>query len=248
MASFTKLAHVRAYRECKVCRLIPACSIGNSNVLFGQPRPNRAKPTLHRRAFRRVYGCSAAPSRRFPAGCRQLVERSPEGSWPHRAVAVSPAAAWPAGVTRPPLAVRAAPGGSALPHRAVLFEVGKDGPDGLRRFDSGDDQYRTAAVDAGAHVDTEHALEALRPGHCAAALFRGAVVSVRIDVSRRCIGRRPFTAPRRRQLRAQVGGVGANTPWKRVRCARGDGTRAASLAMNSMGSNSRAWCRSSRAS
>ena len=31
---------------------------------------------------------------------------------------------------------------------------------------------------------------------------------------------------------------GAKMPWKRVRCARGGGTSAASLAMNSMGSNS----------
>ncbi len=31
---------------------------------------------------------------------------------------------------------------------------------------------------------------------------------------------------------------GAKTPWKRVRCARGGGTSAASLAMNSTGSNS----------
>ena len=49
--------------------------------------------------------------------------------------------------------------------RAVLFEVGEDGADGCGFFDAGHDPYRTAAVDASAHVDAKHALEALRQLH-----------------------------------------------------------------------------------
>ena len=45
--------------------------------------------------------------------------------------------------------------------RAVLCEVAEDGADGVGFFDAGHDPYRTAAVDAGAHVDAKHALEAL---------------------------------------------------------------------------------------
>jgi len=56
--------------------------------------------------------------------------------------------------------------------RAVLCEVGKAwmtpcgyGADGGGFFDAGHDPHRAAAVAAGAHVDVENALEALRPGH-----------------------------------------------------------------------------------
>ena len=56
-----------------------------------------------------------------------------------------------------------------LVQRAVLCEVGEDGADGVGFFDAGHDPYRTAAVDAGAHVDAEHALETLRLSHRTAA-------------------------------------------------------------------------------
>ncbi len=55
------------------------------------------------------------------------------------------------------------------------------------------------------HVDVEDALEALLLSHRTAALVGRAVVGVRVDVSRLCIGGRPFAAPRGRHLRAQVG-------------------------------------------
>ena len=48
-------------------------------------------------------------------------------------------------------------------HRAVFREVVEDRADGGGFFDTGDDAHRAAAVDAGFHVDTKHALEALRP-------------------------------------------------------------------------------------
>lgn len=88
-------------------------------------------------------------------------------------------------------------------HRAMLFEVGEDGADDCVVFDAGHDPHRTAAVNAGAHVDahqiagsdleqpnadpkgggrdtrSKHALEALRPAHCAAALVGGALVRAR---------------------------------------------------------------------
>ncbi len=87
--------------------------------------------------------------------------------------------------------------------RAVLCEVGEDGADGCGFLDAGHDPYRTAAVDAGAHVDAKHALETLRPAHRAAALVGGAFVTARS--SRFRVGGRLFAAPRRRQLRTQTG-------------------------------------------
>ncbi len=112
--------------------------------------------------------------------------------------------------------------------RAVLLEVGEDGADGDGFFDAGHDPYRTAAVDAGAHVDahqiagsdleqpkagpkgggqdarSKHALEALRPGHPAALLLGAARLVGDAGLNRRGIGRRPLPTSGRRQLRAQV--------------------------------------------
>ena len=59
---------------------------------------------------------------------------------------------------------------------------------------AGHDPYRTAAVDAGNHVDAKHALEALRPSHRAAAFVWWAVVVVRVDVGRGCIDGSPSAA------------------------------------------------------
>jgi hypothetical protein len=47
----------------------------------------------------------------------------------------------------------------------VLGEVREDGADGAGFFDGCDDPHFAAAVVAGFHVDTEHTLEALCPGH-----------------------------------------------------------------------------------
>jgi hypothetical protein len=69
---------------------------------------------------------------------------------------------------------------------AVLCEVGEAwmtpcgyGADRLGLFDARQDPHRTATVDTGAHVDAEHALEALGPGHRTATLGGGAVVGGR---------------------------------------------------------------------
>ena len=99
---------------------------------------------------------------------------------------------------------RCARGGSVVRflQRAVLCEVGKDGADGGGFFDAGHDPHRAAAVAAGAHVDVENALEALRPGH-RAALFVGAAV-VAVGPSRLLVCRRTFAARRWRQLRMTV--------------------------------------------
>ena len=86
--------------------------------------------------------------------------------------------------------------------RAVLCEVGEDGSDGCGFFDAGDDAHRAAAVDAGFHVDTKHALEALRLGHRMPALNGAAVVDGGPGPSH--VGGWPFAAPRWRQLRAQL--------------------------------------------
>jgi len=156
---------------------------------------------------------------------------------------------------------RCARGGSVVRflQRTVLFEVGENSADGGGFFDAGHDPHRAAAVAARAHVDVEDALEALCPGHRTPALNGAAVVDV--GPGRCHVGGWPFAAPRWRQLRAQLrvwrtNSPGANlnsrrlarrakgrmpvvkTPWKRVRCARGGGTSAASLAMKSTGSKS----------
>lgn len=89
-----------------------------------------------------------------------------------------------------------------LLQRAVLLEVGEDGADGGGLLDAGDDPHGAATVNAGADVDAKHALQALRPGHQAAAVFGSAVVAARLG--RFCIGGSPLPAPRRRQLRAQI--------------------------------------------
>ncbi len=46
-----------------------------------------------------------------------------------------------------------------LLHRTMFLEVGEDGADGVGFFDAGHDPHRTAAVDAGAYVDAEYALD-----------------------------------------------------------------------------------------
>ncbi len=82
-----------------------------------------------------------------------------------------------------------------LVHCVVFCEVAKSwmtprgyGPDGGGLFDAGHDSHRTAAVDAGGHVDVEHTLEALGPGHRTATLGGGAVVGGRGAISQRGIG------------------------------------------------------------
>ena len=86
--------------------------------------------------------------------------------------------------------------------RAVLLEVAEDGANRVGFFDAGHDPYRTAAVDAGAHVDIEDALEALRPTHRAALRLGRALLVVPVDLRRHCIRGRPLAAPRWRQLRS----------------------------------------------
>ena len=51
-----------------------------------------------------------------------------------------------------------------LVERVVFGEVGQYGLDRSGFLDAGHDPHRAAAVDAGRHVDVEHALEALRLG------------------------------------------------------------------------------------
>ena len=84
--------------------------------------------------------------------------------------------------------------------RAVLCEVGENGPDGFGFFDAGHDPHRAAAAAARAHVDVENAFEALCPGHRTPALNGAAFVDV--GPSRRLVRGRTFAAPRWRQLRA----------------------------------------------
>ena len=120
-----------------------------------------------------------------------------------------------------------------LRQRAVLLEVVEDGADGLRFLDTGDDLHLAATVDAGFNVDAKDALYALGLGHRAALFFGRSII--RIDgVARRLAA---FAVMRRCQRRAELR-VRAKMPWNRVRCARGGGTSAASLPMNSTGSNS----------
>lgn len=92
----------------------------------------------------------------------------------------------------------------------MFLEVAEDGADDCGFFDAGHDPYRTAAVDAGGHVDAKHALEALRPRHPAALLLGTARLVVDAGFNRRGIGRRPLPAPRWRQLRRFA--FGAKTP------------------------------------
>jgi hypothetical protein len=75
-----------------------------------------------------------------------------------------------------------------LLQRAVLLDVGADGADGGGLFDAGDDPHGATALDPRGRVDVEDALEALRPAHRAALVVGAAVVAVRVDVSRRCLG------------------------------------------------------------
>lgn len=110
-----------------------------------------------------------------------------QASWPARtyAAAAGGARCWP--IVR-------------LLQRAVLLEVVEDGADGLRLFDAGDDLHLAAAVDAGFHVDTEDALEPLRPGHRAALLVGRSIIRVG-GFTRRIAA---LAAMRGRELRAQV--------------------------------------------
>jgi hypothetical protein len=130
-------------------------------------------------------------------------------------------------------------------------EVPEDPLHERRLLDAGDDAQLAAAVPAGVighipvpdrfaaafgranrqscrlvDVDGEHALEALRPG------------AAPLAVGGRC---RPVRAGRVGRggagtIRARSGLAGANTPWDRVRWARGLGTSAARRAMKSSGS------------
>ena len=85
--------------------------------------------------------------------------------------------------------------------RGVLFEGGEDGADGGGFFDANHDPYRTAPVDAGAHVDVEDALEAMRPSNCEAAIDGSSTVVVRLDLRRGRTISRPSAAPSAIRLR-----------------------------------------------
>ena len=95
--------------------------------------------------------------------------------------------------------------------RALLHEVAKDGADGGRFLDAGDDPHGATAVDAGGDVDGKDPLEALRPAHRTALLLGAARRVVRACVRRLHSGVMPPAAPRWRQLCAQ-GGVRGKHP------------------------------------
>ena len=121
--------------------------------------------------------------------------------------------------------------------RALLHEVAKDGADGGRFLDAGDDPHGATAVDAGGDVDGKDPLEV-----CAQLIerrfssgLRGASFALASAGSTAASCRLPRPEGVNCARRAAFG---ANTPWKRVRWARGGGTSAASLAMKSTGSHS----------
>ena len=89
--------------------------------------------------------------------------------------------------------------------RAVLREVIEDGADRGGLFDAGHDAYRAAAVDAGGHVDAEHALEALCPGHRTAAFIRLAGAHARL---------RSAKARRGTESDAHAAGAPAPPAWR----------------------------------
>src|SRR5690606_42005720 len=103
-------------------------------------------------------------------------------------------------------------------------EVRENPLDRCGRLDAGDDAKLSCAVPAGFDVEGKDSLEALCPGHrrCLS------VAVVRARWPRRAD---PFGTNWGRRAEA-----GANTPWYRVRWARGFGTSATSRAMKSSGS------------
>ena len=101
---------------------------------------------------------------------------------------------------------------------AMLCELGQYGADRLGLFDAHHDPQRSAAVNAGGHIDVEHAPEALRPAHLTPAFGGRAVVFSRRGRCR--INGRPPAAPGGRQLRAQVGVRGKDAVQAREMRAR----------------------------
>ena len=185
---------------------LAVCRVGGGRASGGLGKDRTCASALR-------HHVGAQPGRPWPflTQSRQRAKRAPAGSPPHlMAVGFRCWGAWPIlrlrghGHGRWPARSGAV---VRFRQRVVLCEVGEDG---CGFFDAGHDPYRTAAVDAGAHVDAKHALETLRPSHRTAAFVGSAAVCARLGRFR--FGGGTFAAPRWRQLRAQVRVWRTNSP------------------------------------
>lgn len=120
---------------------------------------------------------------------------------------------------------------SRLLRSVLLAEGGEHFLDHHRSIEAGDPFHRAAACVAGLDVDSEPALQVLRPRLMAARRSAGVFSSLSLSEGRL------FPLPRLAGVtRARCLLFGANTPCKRVRLTPGWGTGAARRAMKSRGS------------
>jgi len=169
---------------------------------------------------------------RFSTGCRQRVEHGAAGSWPLRVVfLISPSASCPAGVTRHKRAVRAGRVGSALSpaRRAPCFSKWAR----MARMAVGSSMLATIRSVPPQWPQAFTSMPNTRLRRCAQVIARRRSMGVRwsalASVDSALVGGR---LPRPEGVScARNFAFGVKTPWKRVRCARGGGTNAASLAM-----------------